>query len=174
MKTQRKVLIQELLETLAPHLAGTLKADGKPGKALSKSIQQLAEQLLRARAKQHKRATRPASPAPLVTEQQLTATLLTALDADLAGDYAGKKAAKAIEASAEHLAGKLAKLRHKQKKAPLGALPTETTTTNADADTGSADAVPAAPARPTPPRRPTAGGRRPPRAGSEPPAAIPE
>lgn len=148
MKTQRKALVEELLETLAPHLAGVLNADGHPGKALAKSIQQLAEQLLRARAKQQKRARHPAGPAPQVTEQ-LTATLRTALEADVAGGtYLGKKATKVIEASAEQLAGKLVKLQHKRQSKVSHATP----------PTAADDSVaPVAPA--SAPRR--AGTRRP-------------
>ncbi len=125
MKTQRKALVEALLHTLAPHLAGVLKENNLPGKALTKTIYQLAEQLLRAQAKRKKRAAQALAPSPRATQLRLTDTLTAVLDAELAitdfSGKSGKKAKRAIADSAEHLATRLAKLRHKRaaKEAPL-------------------------------------------------------
>jgi hypothetical protein len=117
MKAQRKALVEELLQTLAPHLTGLLKEDQLPGKALTKTIHQLAEQLLRARTKQQERANKPQVISPKATQQRLTDTLTAALDTELADSgFAGKKAKQAIAETAEHLATTLTKLRRKRKK----------------------------------------------------------
>jgi hypothetical protein len=116
MKAQRKALVEELLQTLAPHLNGLLKEDQLPGKTLTKTIHQLAEQLLRARAKQQERTQKVQVASPKATQQRLTDTLTAALDTELAdGDFAGKKAKQAIAETAEHLATTLTKLRRKRK-----------------------------------------------------------
>jgi hypothetical protein len=105
MKAQRKALVEELLQTLAPHLTGLLKEDQLPGKTLTKTIHQLAEQLLRARTKQQERANKPQVISPKATQQRLTDTLTAALDTELAdSDFTGKKAKQAIAETAEHLA----------------------------------------------------------------------
>lgn len=117
MKAQRKALVDELLQTLAPHLQGLLKEDQLPGKTLTKTIHQLAEQLLRARAKQQERAQKTLVASPKATQQRLTDTLTAALDTEFAdGDFVGKKAKQAIAETAEHLATTLTKLRRKRKK----------------------------------------------------------
>jgi hypothetical protein len=117
MKAQRKALVDELLQTLAPHLQGLLKEDQLPGKTLTKTIHQLAEQLLRARAKQQERAQKAQVTSPKATQQRLTDTLTAALDTEFTdGDFVGKKAKQAIAETAEHLATTLTKLRRKRKK----------------------------------------------------------
>ena len=117
MKAQRKVLFEELLQTLAPHLADVLKQDQKPDKVLPKTIQQLTEQLLRAREKYQKQAKQNHLATPQATQQLLSNTITTALDTELAGsEHTGKKARHVIVASAEHLATKLTKLQNKRAK----------------------------------------------------------
>ena len=116
MKAQRKALIEELLRTLAPHLTSVLPADQKLGRGLQKTIHQLADQLLRARFKQRKQAAQVVSNKSLVA-QQLTESLTAALDAHLREpEYSGRKATQTIAESAEHLAHKLVKIKHKQEK----------------------------------------------------------
>jgi hypothetical protein len=156
MKAQRKALVEELLQTLAPHLQGLLKEDQLPGKTLTKTIHQLAEQLLRARAKQQERAKKPEVTSPKATQQRLTDTLTAALDTELAdGDFAGKKAKQAIAETAEHLATTLTKLRRKRKK--KAAQP------QAETEVSETEELPADTAAPTPSvaKRPSAKGRSP-------------
>jgi hypothetical protein len=159
MKAQRKALVEELLQTLAPHLQGLLKEDQLPGKTLTKTIHQLAEQLLRARAKQQDRAKKPEVASPKATQQRLTDTLTAALDTELAdGDFAGKKVKQAIAETAEHLATTLTKLRRKRKK--KAAQPTSSTEADAATETEDADTD-----EPTPSSeaQPAVSSRRPPR-----------
>jgi hypothetical protein len=156
MKAQRKALVEELLQTLAPHLQGLLKEDQLPGKTLTKTIHQLAEQLLRARAKQQERAKKPLVATPKATQQRLTDTLTAALDTELAdGDFDGKKAKQAIAETAEHLATTLTKLRRKRKK--KAAQP------QTEAEVAEAEALPAETTAPTPSvaKRPSASSRSP-------------
>jgi hypothetical protein len=167
MKAQRKALVEELLQTLAPHLQGLLKEDQLPGKTLTKTIHQLAEQLLRARAKQQERAKKPEATSPKATQQRLTDTLTAALDTELAdGDFAGKKAKQAIAETAEHLATTLSKLRRKRKK--KAAQPqTETEVSAADELLTDTD-VPT----PSVAKRPSSGSRPPRRSQPEPPTST--
>jgi hypothetical protein len=140
MKAQRKALVEELLRTLAPHLAGVLKENNLPGKALTKTIHQLAEQLLRAQAKRHKRAQQGVGDTSQATQLRLTDALTTALDDEMADtNFSGKsskKAKRAIADSAGHLAARLAKLRHKHTPKKLPAPP--------DAAAAAPEAAPAA------------------------------
>jgi hypothetical protein len=164
MKAQRKALVDELLQTLAPHLQGLLKEDQLPGKTLTKTIHQLAEQLLRARAKQQERAQKPQVTSPKATQQRLTDTLTAALDTEFTdGDFVGKKAKQAIAETAEHLATTLTKLRRKRKK--KAAQP------QAEAEVSEAEESSIDTAAPTPSvaKRTSASSRSPRRSQPEPP-----
>jgi hypothetical protein len=169
MKAQRKALVEELFQTLAPHLQGLLKDDQLPGKTLTKTIHQLAEQLLRARAKQQERAQKVQVASPKATQQRLTDTLTAALDTELAdGDFAGKKAKQAIAETAEHLATTLTKLRRKRKK--KAAQPTSEAETLVS-EASETEELPASAEAPTPSaaKRPSANSRPTRRSQPEPP-----
>jgi len=116
MKTQKKELVQQLLESLAPQLSSVVPADQKPAKGLLKTVHHLADQLLRLRAKQEKRAAKAAALVPKEAKQKLTDELAAVLDAHFAGDALEGKTNELLTETAEELAGKITKLRNKQAK----------------------------------------------------------
>ncbi|MCA8832037.1 hypothetical protein [Hymenobacter pini] len=123
MKAAKKQLLEELSTTLAPHIG--LPAGTKLPKGISKTVQHLADQILRQRAKQEKqRTTAPAK----VARQLLTEQLAGLLDAHLHDSPEQEReepVTKAIHKTAEQLAGKVAKLR----KLPVTAEPADETKT---------------------------------------------
>jgi len=114
MKTLKKELVNELLAALAPQLSDVVPAGQKPPKGLLKTVRHLAEQLLRARMKQEKRAARAATLPPKEAKQKLTDELSAVLDAHFEEEVLAEKEMQLLTETAEELAGKLTKLRSKQ------------------------------------------------------------
>ena len=117
MKTQKKELVQQLLESLAPQLSSVISADQKTPKGVLKTVHHLADQLLRMRAKEEKRAAKAATLAPKEAKQKLTDELVAVLDAHFAAETLEEKASHLLVETAEELASKLTKLRSKQAQA---------------------------------------------------------
>lgn len=107
MKAAKKLLLDELTTALAPHLP----QGSKLPKGIGNTVQHLADQILRQRAKQEKQ--RPAVPAK-AARQLLTEQLAGLLDAHLYDSPEQEREeplTKAISKTAEQLAGKVTKLR---------------------------------------------------------------
>lgn len=119
MKAAKKQLLEELSSTLAPHIG--LPEGAKLPKGISKTVQHLADQILRQRAKQKKQRTAaPAKAARQLLAEQL-AGLLDAHLHDSPEQEREEPVTKAIHKTAEQLAGKVTKLR----KLPVATEPAE-------------------------------------------------
>ncbi|MDU0369653.1 hypothetical protein ACFPAF_04545 [Hymenobacter endophyticus] len=107
MKAAKKLLLDELTTALAPQLP----QGGKLPKGISNTVQHLADQILRQRAKQEKQ--RPAVPAK-AARQLLTEQLASLLDAHLYDSPEQEREeplTRAISKTAGQLAEKVTKLR---------------------------------------------------------------
>ena len=109
MKPAKKLLLEELTTTLAPHTG--IAPGAKLPKGMAKTVQHLADQILRQRAKQEKQ--QKAAPAK-IARQLLSEQLAGLLDAHLHDSPEQERqepVVKAISKTAGQLAGKLTRLR---------------------------------------------------------------
>ncbi|MBX0293043.1 hypothetical protein K3G63_21545 [Hymenobacter sp. HSC-4F20] len=148
MNSQKQELVAHLLQQLAPQLEQTTPAGQAPPKAVLKAVQELASQLLRAQAKQEKRAAKALNPSPRELKQRLTDELTTVLTSHFSEEELFPQESTLLAESAEELAEKLTRLRLKQ------------TRKTAASDSAAPPAAPPDVATPTPTRTPRRAGRK--------------